>query len=94
MEKDKGKKFIFIASEDTLDNTPIREAKEGIVYVVSSWGVVQFKCPCGCGDLITLDIIGNEHPYWRIKGKDSITPSINRQVGCRSHFTITNGITH
>jgi len=66
-----------------------------IVYVCDNDKAISLICPCGCGDLLKLAMRLNEdhHPSWVVKG-NSMSPSINRQVGCRSHFTISNGITH
>lgn len=84
-----GKKYIF--KDECL---PLL-IEDGVVYVCKSDKIVHFKCPCGCDSLIILPILDNKtiHPNWMING-NSITPSINRQVGCRSHFTITNGTVH
>jgi len=49
-------------------------------------------CPCGCGDLIKLNIRNDSHPYWRVierRGAVSLDPSVWRTTGCRSHFFYT-----
>jgi hypothetical protein len=65
----------------------------GVVYVCKSDARVDFICPCGCGDIITLNTLADTKPCWTVSG-NSISPSVNRRVGCRSHFTITGGFTH
>ena len=82
-----GKTFIF---QEGCDDKNIQE---GIVYVCREDEKAYLKCPCGCGDVLTLNLIPDTHPGWTISG-NSIKPSINRIIGCRSHFTITNGITN
>lgn len=53
-----------------------------------------FKCPCGCGDTIMLNLIQDCKPSWEIhfdKKRFSIYPSIWRTKKCRSHFWLKNG---
>ena len=52
----------------------------------------KFKCPCGCGDVLTLNLMGEDPPYWTlIEGnRYSFTPSIRRKLKCKSHFWIVN----
>jgi hypothetical protein len=49
-------------------------------------------CPCGCGDLVQLNLLHRATPFWRIRhhrnGAVSVLPSICRTKGCRSHFFI------
>ena len=52
-----------------------------------------FSCPCGCGDILTLNLIPDVSPVWRVdgdKGDFSIYPSVWRTNGCKSHFWIRN----
>lgn len=85
-----GKKYIFQNIDERINYDDV---KEGIVYVCDSEKLAQLKCSCGCGDVIYINLIQETKPKWQVKG-NSITPSVNRTTGCRSHFTITNGITH
>lgn len=56
-----------------------------------------FACPCGCDELIVLNFIGGR-PRWEIRRftdeNFSISPSVHRTVGCRSHFHIRDGRIH
>lgn len=79
-------KYTFIHSISLPDN-PVW----GIVYICNEEFSAKLKCPCGCGDAITISTIPWEKPCWVIKD-NSISPSIRRTVGCKSHFTITDGI--
>ena len=69
---------------------------ENTFYVVGNLSRPQyalFKCPCGCEATIELNLNRSSRPCWRIKwsplGTVSISPSINRKVGCQSHFFLT-----
>ena len=70
-----------------------------VVYLVGNenkqWAAV-FKCPCGCGDAVWLNLLtAPDRPTWHITkhliGHFSIYPSVRREVGCRSHFFIRRG---
>ncbi|HEY4193940.1 MAG TPA: DUF6527 family protein [Mucilaginibacter sp.] len=69
---------------------------DNVIYHVGEnkfkWLAV-FKCPCGCGAIIQLNLLKEANPRWRIKFHDngdvSLYPSINRRVNCKSHFNIT-----
>lgn len=79
------KEFPQIADENTLY---ITSEENELCYVL-------LKCPCGCGVNIDLSLIKGLKPRWtvepHINGTVSITPSIWRKVGCRSHFFYKRG---
>jgi hypothetical protein len=69
----------------------------GVVYIVGEgsrrW-CVALMCPCGCGDMIQCSTMEGIRPRWTVTVSGispTITPSINRTAGCRSHFCITDG---
>jgi hypothetical protein len=55
-----------------------------------------FRCPCGCGDLLRINLSPSIHPCWRLRvsrnGKLSIFPSIDRESGCGAHFFLTANV--
>ncbi|MDR0909745.1 MAG: hypothetical protein LBM77_08255 [Spirochaetaceae bacterium] len=75
-----------------VDDIPAMiEAKT--IYIVGNKLFPQyaiFNCPCGCGKQIELCLNPKDNPSWKIKwhlnGTISLYPSINRFIGCRSHF--------
>lgn len=85
-----GKAYIFIDVQEQVNDCDV---KEGTVYVCENDKLFQLKCPCGCGDIIKGQLFPLPKPRWKVTN-NSMSPSIQREVGCRSHFTITNGITH
>jgi hypothetical protein len=53
-----------------------------------------FKCPCGCGDTIMLNLTTGYRPRWQFKPDKktlTISPSIRRTEGCKSHFFLRRG---
>ena len=72
--------------------------KTNIVYVVGEKSFVKWaylKCPCGCNDSIMLSLNKNIYPSWSVKqdklGRATISPSVNKLEGCKSHFLIKKG---
>lgn len=72
----------------------------GVCYLVGEgehrW-LATFLCPCGCAAEVILNLLPDMRPRWQVDVHDDFTvtlhPSINRQVGCRSHFVIRHGRT-
>jgi len=53
------------------------------------WAILQ--CPCGCGDLVSLNLDPRTGPHWRARAGPkgvSISPSVWRTSGCCSHFIV------
>ena len=85
--------YTFIRIEDIPD-----EIENRTIYIVGEKGfewLVVLKCPCGCNEIIQLNMLKETKPRWRIicyKNKSiSVIPSVHRIVNCKSHFTITKG---
>lgn len=64
-----------------------------ILYIVgdpSAPFCAALLCPCGCGEPLFMSLVEDDEPRWRVKvyadGTPTMTPSIWRVVGCRSHF--------
>lgn len=84
--------------ESIPDNPNPATLKNNVVYLVSGDGYVKWaylKCPCGCDDTIMLSLNKNNFPSWSVKqdklGRATISPSINKLDGCKSHFSIKKG---
>lgn len=82
----------------TIEDLPEKLLNKTI-YIVGNknepWSIA-FNCPCGCKDIIHLNLIKDAHPRWKFKVSEdriNITPSIWRISGCKSHFLIRNGKT-
>ena len=80
---------------DELPDSP----QGGVLYLLGlnqmSWAALLL-CPCGCGSLIELNLLPEARPCWRIKehcdSTISLTPSVARITGCRSHFWVKGGL--
>lgn len=55
----------------------------------------MFRCPCGCESVISLPLRPPHQPRWQCwadpVGRPTLTPSVWRNSGCRSHFWIKHG---
>ncbi len=54
-----------------------------------------FRCPCGCGNLISLALTPDKRPSWSVRldwlARPSVWPSVWQKSGCWSHFWIKKG---
>lgn len=80
------------------DNPGSENLEKNIVYIVGGKKFVKWaylKCPCGCNAPIMLSLNKLNYPSWSVKqdkvGRATISPSINKLDGCRSHFVIKKG---
>ena len=84
---------VTIHTDDVPEFPEVR-----VVYIVGDgshqWYAV-FVCPCGCEETIHLSLLEDERPRWRITqhedGTITVSPSIWRNRGCRSHFFVRRG---
>lgn len=64
---------------------------------VEPYNSIEYICPCGCGELMTLPISTGEKKerYWQWDGNretPTLSPSIRRLDGCKFHGFLQNGI--
>lgn len=86
---------VLTITEKPPKNEDITE--QDFYFVASSnkpkWTL--FKCPCGCGDVITLSMQPMHRPSWRLQETTSrrptLYPSVWRDKGCMSHFWLKDG---
>lgn len=68
------------------------------LYVAGENGHLWFAamvCPCGCGETLHMNLQPGTSPCWSFRGhpdgSPSLSPSVWRKVGCRSHFFLRGG---
>lgn len=84
-------------SYEQTDDFP-ESINNSIIYIVGEneleWLAV-LRCPCGCNDVIQLNLLKESSPSWNFfrhkNERITISPSINRIVNCKSHFSILKG---
>lgn len=70
--------------------------KPSTLYVAGEehmWAAAML-CPCGCGDVIELNLLEQASPCWSVRqhrdGSVTLMPSVWRRKGCCSHFFVRN----
>ena len=74
------------------------EPEKNRIYLIGEnnhfWFVV-FLCPCGCGTTVQVSLLPNSNPHWTFAehgvGTISLSPSVWRKDGCRSHYHVRRG---
>jgi len=91
--------FTRVVQVETQDDGASATENEGTLALVTNGRKTKwllFRCPCGCGDLLRINVSRANHPCWRLRisriGKVSIFPSIDRDSGCGSHFYLTGNV--
>lgn len=91
------RRWRIVGTVEFADEIPERLPKRAMVLVASGgppkW--VGFKCPCGKGHEVLLNLDEGRHPTWTLSlsetGKISIVPSIDYlDSGRRCHFFLRN----
>lgn len=69
------------------------------VYIIGVPGnewLAKMICPCGCGEILFLNLLQDEIPNWKwhvsADGMVTLNPSVWRRVGCKSHFFLRDGL--
>ncbi len=74
----------------------IENCRGNKIYIIKDphhdpW-LIQFQCPCGCGSIIHLNLLKEANPCWHYYidkiNRITIRPSVNRLIGCQSHFNV------
>ncbi|AEE19460.1 DUF6527 family protein [Dokdonia sp. 4H-3-7-5] len=73
---------------------------KNIIYVECNvkskdYWYAKLQCPCGCEDVITLNLMDDVNPCWKLTTNEeepSIYPSIWRTKNCESHFWLRSGL--
>ncbi len=90
--------IVFPAVTFVAVTPPNDQVMAGQLYVVVHnetryWTL--FRCPSGCGDIISLSLRPEHNPSWSVrtdvKGRPTLYPSVWRNTGCLSHFWLESG---
>src|SRR5438105_12112991 len=78
----------ILIEEKTPTNDLINEAQFIVVMSEKKPIWALFKCPCGCGYVISLSL--NKWRFQKTKNnRPTLYPSIWQNSGCHSHFWLT-----
>lgn len=77
----------------------LRVAASGNMFVVvepagkRKWALM--RCPCGCGEILALNLMHAHSPYWtvrvNVRGDATLHPSVD-STKCGAHFWLRNGV--
>jgi hypothetical protein len=91
----RGKRALYSVAR--VDDEP-RRLNARVLYIVEDAGIAWsaiMACPCRCGAVLHMNLIPDAKPVWRLDqrpdGVPSLTPSVWRMEGCRSHFFLRDG---
>ncbi len=89
----RSKVFHYQRVEDFPDR--LDKAKVYLAGEDQNLWAASMICPCGCGAIIRLNLLQQVRPCWSAQehsdGTLTLTPSVWRQKGCRSHFVLREG---
>lgn len=75
--------------------------KKNVIYIVEDGGYQEqaaMLCPCGCNQVLHMNLLPDERPCWNVTehadSTISLHPSVWRKKDCRSHFWFKKGIVH
>lgn len=79
------------------DNLPTR-MESNVLYIVVEDDYEEqavMVCPCGCGNILQMNLLPDERPCWYVTIHEdktaSLHPSVWRKKGCCSHFWFKHG---
>lgn len=85
-------KLVILASRQGAES----KALSGQFVVVAPDGHpkwVMFRCPCGCNELVALNLMQSQRPCWRFESRRrgySLHPSVDSQT-CGAHYWVRDG---
>lgn len=81
-----------------VESDPPTEMVPNTFYVIIEDGFPWYAslvCPCGCGEVLHMNLLTDERPYWSLvqhfSGLSSLRPSVKRTKTCKSHFWYIKG---
>ncbi|WP_430642141.1 DUF6527 family protein [Bradyrhizobium ivorense] len=81
--------------EKTPSNAAVVEKHFVVVRYKDKFLWALFKCPCRCGEVVSLPLQAPHSPRWSVSinnaGRPSLYPSVWRNKACMSHFWIEDG---
>ncbi len=89
--------FVRKYKPEFVDDVPDKLMANKVYFIANNgccWQAV-FVCPCGCKKNLHLNLNSEYEPYWKYSiekgGSVTLSPSVHRIVGCKSHFFLRKG---
>jgi len=97
MQADGARCFVTITEVDS-HRAALQLLRTDAVHAVIVYREVPraalFHCPCGCGEVLTVNLDPRAGAAWRWKRDGeglTLLPSVRRTSGCASHFIVWRG---
>jgi hypothetical protein len=94
--KERYKAVLFV--ENLSQASEALQAKDALVVVQRGrprW--LKMRCPCGCGEIISLNLDRAAGESWHLviqDGRVGLFPSVWRDSGCQSHFILWRNVAY
>jgi hypothetical protein len=83
---------------ERVEEDPPERPRAHTFYIVTEdgqpWSAAMI-CPCGCGEMLHMNLLPDERPVWALTmhngSVSSLHPSVHRQKGCKAHFWFRSG---
>jgi hypothetical protein len=89
---------IDFATKQVASRPKDAEIPKKTVIIVGQQGFQKWalmRCPCGCNEVLSQSLMKKKLPSWRLEidrwNRITLSPSIWKNDGCRSHFFIKKG---
>jgi len=89
--------YSVLGTVERFSDAATQIERPGDCVIVERGGVRRnfvCQCPCGCGDILPINLDPRAGKAWRIylRGRTwSLFPSVDRETGCQSHFILSRG---
>jgi len=87
---------VFVPSQREARGVLRRDAARIVIIKRRHLRSAVFHCPCGCGDVLTINLDKGSGAAWRARFDAAgltLLPSVSRPDACRSHFIMWRGET-
>lgn len=85
------KKVIRASSQNQAREEVSKNSSTIAVVYRDKPRTVLFKCPCGCHQILVINVDVKAGKAWKLQDKNkkiTLTPSVCRTTGCKSHFFV------
>ena len=93
-----GKRFDRPYQTHIIEGNLPERLRHKAIYLVQEHGYaerVSMICPCGCQQVLHMNVMPDDHPCWQVTTHPdqtiSLHPSVWRKIGCKSHFWFQKG---
>lgn len=86
-------RIAIVEDQGNARNAVAADQHELAIVVRGMLRAALFQCPCGCGEILSMNLDPRAGTAWRVYADESsisLLPSVWRTSGCRSHFFVVH----